>query len=171
MPSFRTVVALAAGVMLAVIVLAARGDAQMPMRGGMGDPSHQADMQVFHDLLEHRAKITRTVTNLPNGIDTLTLSDDPVVAGKLRGHVASMTKRMEENRPIHLRDPFFAEMFRQAKHVTIKVEPVPTGVRVIETSDDPYTVTLLQEHARIIELFLKNGMAEMHKNHEVPRRP
>lgn len=166
---------LALGTALVAIVAgfgAGLAAAQPPMgRGMMADPASKADMQGFHYLLEHRGKITRTVTNLPNGIDTLTQSDDPDVAAQLRLHVAAMVSRMEEGRPIHARDPFFAEMFRQAKHVAIKVERTPTGVHVIETSEDPYTVLLLQEHARIVNAFLENGMAEMHKNHELPKKP
>lgn len=145
--------------------------AQTPMKGMMGDPTHMPDMQGFHYLLEHRAKITRSVRNLPNGIETVTESEDAEVATQLRVHVAAMAKRMEEGRPIHARDPFFAEMFRHAKLVAIKVERLPAGVRVVETSEDPYTVTLLHEHAKIVNLFLENGMAEMHKNHEVPKKP
>lgn len=176
MRTLRAVAAIAgvAGlVAIAAIPIAAGSSDQSGRRGQMmmGDASHHADMQVFHYLLENRGKITRTVTNLPRGIDTVTTSEDAEVAAKLKGHVASMAKRMDEGRPIHARDPFFAELFRHAKAVTIKVEPLPTGVRVIETSDDEYTVKLLQEHARIVNLFLENGMAEMHRDHPLPPRP
>jgi hypothetical protein len=130
---------------------------------------HRADMELFHYLLANRDKITREVKNLPNGIDTVTQSDDPEVAAKLKAHVASMLKRMEERRPIHARDPLFAELFRNADKVTAKMESFAEGVRVIETSDDEYTVKLLHEHGRVVNLFIKNGMQEMHRDHPVPR--
>lgn len=140
-------------------------------RGRMaGDGSHAADMQVFHYLLEHRAKITRTVTLLPDGIDTITRSGDPAVASQLKVHVSAMAKRMAEGRPLHARDPFFAELFRHAKAVAITIQPLAEGVRVIETSADPFVAKLLQEHARIVDKFLANGMSEMHRDHPVPPR-
>jgi hypothetical protein len=130
---------------------------------------HRGDMELFHYLLANRDKITREVTNLPNGIDTMTRSGDPEVAAKLKAHVASMLKRMEEGRPIHARDPLFAELFRNAKKVTVKYEPFAEGVHVVETSEDDYTVKLLHEHGRVVSLFIKNGMQEMHRDHPVPR--
>jgi hypothetical protein len=130
---------------------------------------HREDMQLFHYLLANRDKITREVKNLPNGIDTVTRSDDPEVAARLKAHVASMLKRMEEGRPIHARDPLFAELFRNAKKVTVSLQPFLEGVHVVETSDDEYTVRLLHEHGRVVNLFIKNGMREMHRDHPVPR--
>ena len=33
--------------------------------GDMGDPQHQADMEVFHYLVDHGKEITRTIKVLP----------------------------------------------------------------------------------------------------------
>jgi hypothetical protein len=44
------------------------------------------------------------------------------------------------------------------------------GVRVIETSDDPYVVKLLQTHAEVVSAFIANGRSEMMKNHPLPPR-
>jgi hypothetical protein len=44
-------------------------------------------------------------------------------------------------------------------------------VRVVETSEDPYVVALIQAHARVVSAFIANGRAEMMKNHAVPLRP
>jgi hypothetical protein len=141
-------------------------------RGGhhQADADHHADMQLFHYLLANRHKVTREVKYLADGIETLTQSSDPEVAARLKAHVASMAARMERGRPIHARDPLFAEIFRNAKHVTIHVDPLETGVRVVETSDDAYTVKLLHEHARVVNLFIERGMSEMHRDHPVPKR-
>jgi hypothetical protein len=136
----------------------------------MGEPSHAADMQAFHYLLEHRAHITRTVTHLPNGIETVTKSANPDVVAQLITHVTAMTKRLADGRPIHSRDPFFAELFRHGKDIDVEIVPLADGVRVVETSRDAFTVKLLQEHARIVDLFLANGMSEMHRDHALPPR-
>jgi hypothetical protein len=134
------------------------------------DAAHQADMELFHFLLDHRKEITRQVTNLPNGIETLTESDNPMVVEKLQAHVESMYKRMEEKRPIHARDPLFAEIFRNADKIKMKLEKTKKGVKVIETSEDAYVAKLIQAHAEVVNLFLKNGRAEMMKNHALPDR-
>lgn len=135
------------------------------------DDAHQADMQLFHYLLDHRKDITRQVKNLPNGIETVTESTDAKLVEKLQAHVASMHKRILEKRPIHARDPLFAEIFRNAGKITMKVENTKTGVKVTETSDDAYVAKLLQAHAEVVNLFLKNGRDEMRKDHPLPPRP
>ncbi len=137
--------------------------------GGFGkDAAHKTDMELFHFLLDNRKEITRKVTNLPNGIETLTESDNPKVVEKLQAHVESMYKRVEEKRPIHARDPLFAEIFRNADKIKMKLEKTKKGVKVIETSEDAYTAKLIQAHAEVVNLFIKNGRAEMMKNHALP---
>ena len=87
---------------------------------------------------------------------------------KLQAHVASMYKRLEAKRPIHARDPLFAEIFRNADKIKLKLEKTKKGMKVVETSDDAYVAKLIQSHAEVVSLFLKNGRAEMMKNHTLP---
>jgi hypothetical protein len=148
---------------------AGRGPGRGP--GGRGaDPSFIADRDVFHFLLENHAKITRKVNQLPNGVDTVTESDDPEIADKIREHVKAMYGRVEEQRPIHLRDPLFGAVFQHADQIQMKFEPTDKGIRVVETSDNPYVVRLIQAHASVVDGFVKNGFEEAHKNHTVPAR-
>ncbi len=140
-------------------------------RGGMKmDADHQKDMELFHFLLAHGDEIRRTVEELPDGVETLTESDDPEVADQIRAHVRSMYARLEEGRPIHRRDPLFAEIFRHADDIDMTMEPTDKGIRVREASTDPYVVKLIQSHAKVVSAFITNGMAEMRKNHAVPAR-
>ena len=141
-------------------------------RGGMmGDASHQVDMQVFHQLFEHRAEIDRQVTKRADGIETLTESTNPEVTRLLKTHASAMLARVKEARPIHQRDPLFAELFKHTDQIVASYQPTAKGVRVVETSKDPCVVKLLQAHADLIGAFLANGMSEMMKNHPVPERP
>jgi len=135
-------------------------------RGGHGDDDHAT----FQFLLDSRDRIRRQVTNLPNGVETLTESDDPEVAAKIETHVRAMEARLASGRPIHARDPLFAELFRHAAAIELVIEPTPKGVRVRETSGDPYVVELIQAHAQVVNAFVANGHAEMRKNHAVPPR-
>ena len=143
-------------------------------RGGrgmmVGDAAHAADMQLFHQLFDHRTEIERQVIAREDGVETVTESKNPEGTRLLQKHVASMLARVKEGRPIHQRDPLFVELFKNADRIEAKYELTAGGVRVIETSKDEYVVKLLQAHADVVSAFLANGMSEMMKNHPVPPR-
>jgi hypothetical protein len=148
------------------------GHGRMCCGGGMMHGAGQAsDMAVFHALLDNRQKIERTVVKLANGIESVTESDDPEVARLIQTHVSAMYGRVKDARPIHLRDPLFREVFANADKIVMTHQMTPRGIKVIETSADAYTVTLIQAHADVLDLFIKNGHAEVMKNHEVPAYP
>lgn len=145
--------------------------AQQGHRRGRGPghgEAHDRDRQVFHYLLENHQKIRRDVQLLPDGVKTLTESDDPQVAAKIREHVYWMKERIEKQQPIRMRDPLFAELFRNAKQIKMVIEKTPRGVRVVETSQNPAVVKLIQEHAKTVSAFVKYGFPEAMKNHSVP---
>lgn len=151
------------------------GGAGQGMAGGLGrgmmhDPAHRADMEVFHQLLDHGAKIRRQVTRRPDGVEAVTESDDPALARAIQTHVSSMSARVKEARPIHQRDPLFREVFAHAARITMTYESTATGVRVVETSTDPYVVKLIQAHADVVSAFIAHGRAEAMKDHAVPPR-
>lgn len=79
---------------------AQRGRGPGARRGaGRGpDAAMRADQEVFHFLLEHHQAINRQVKNLPNGVETLTESDDIRVAAKIQEHVAAMHERVQTGR-------------------------------------------------------------------------
>lgn len=153
-----------------------RGPGQAPGQGqGRGhgpghrqDDQHEVDMEVFHYLLENHEKIRRTVKELDNGVETLTESDAPSVAAHIKTHVEQMTVRIEKPSPIRMRDPLFAEIFQHTKKIKMQHEDTPKGVKVIETSDDPYVANLIKAHAKVVSGFVDKGFAEAAKNHPVP---
>ena len=145
-----------------------RGRGGPGFRGGQGDTQFVVDRDVFHFLLANGKKIRREVKNLKDGVETVTESDDPEVAGKIQEHVAAMYVRVETPSPIRMRDPLFAEIFRNTDKIEMKFEETEKGVKAIETSKDPYVAKLIQEHAKVVSLFVKNGFEEAHKNHAVP---
>jgi len=156
---------------------AGRGAGQGAGRGGPGyrggrgaDAQFQEDHNVFFFLLANGKKIQRTVKELPNGVQSITESGDPAVAEKIQEHVAAMYDRVENANPIHMRDPLFAEVFRNADKIKIVSEPTEKGVKVTETSEDPYVAKLIKAHAKVVDAFVKNGHTELRRNHEVPKR-
>jgi uncharacterized protein len=140
-------------------------------KGPGSDPAFAADRDLFHELLQHRADIRREVKKTDHGVETLTESDKPEVAAAIHKHVASMEKRVKEKKPIHLRDPLFAEVFCHADQISFVYEKTEKGVRVTETSDDPYVVRLIQSHAEVVSLFVKNGFEQVQRNHDLPLKP
>lgn len=134
------------------------------------DTSHMADMPLIHELLDNGSRITRTVTVLPDGVEALTESDDPAIAKSIQTHVAAMYGRVTEGRPIHMRDPLFRAIFEHASKITFAHTATPRGVKVVETSTDPYVVKLIRAHADVLNAFIKNGRSEAMKNHDVPPR-
>lgn len=148
--------------------------AQPPGKGPMGkgkDKTFAADRDVFHFLLSNRKDITRTVTETKSGVETVTESDKPEVAKKIQEHLASMHARVKDGAGIHLRDPLFAELFKNYDKISMKVEKTAKGVKVTETSDDRYAVKLIQAHAHVVSKFIENGFEEVQKNHAVPAKP
>jgi hypothetical protein len=136
-----------------------------------GRAEQAADMQLFHYLLSHGQDITRKVTKLDNGVETVTESDKPEVAAAIQKHVDSMHQRLKDKRPIHMRDPLFAAIFRNADKIHMTVERTKGGVKVKETSDDKHVARIIQAHAEVLNLFIKNGHFEMRRNHAVPPAP
>lgn len=155
--------------LLVILVLVGfySADAQFG-RGPRNDDRFEADHDDFHFLLTNHEKITRKVTKRKDGVETLTESQDPKIARKIQEHVHWMSERVEKGKPIRMRDPLFAELFRYANKIKIESTKTKQGVRVIETSDDPDVVRLIQAHADVVSKFVANGFVEARKNHAVP---
>lgn len=132
------------------------------------DDRDDEDHVVFQYLLQNHEKIKRTVKELPNGVETLTESDVPEVADKIKEHVEWMEYRVENTNPIRMRDPLFAELFQHTDKIKMVHEDTDKGVRVTETSDDAYVAKLIQAHAKVVSAFVERGFAEAMKNHAVP---
>jgi hypothetical protein len=126
------------------------------------------DHDLIHFLADHRQEIQRTVTELPDGVSTVTESDNPEVSAAIQKHVKAMARRVDQGQPIRMRDPLFAAIFRLADQIDIAYRETEKGMRVKETSDDPAVVRLIQAHARVVSLFVENGYRELRKNHPVP---
>lgn len=148
-----------------------RGFGKGPGRGGHGprhDERFQADHDVFHFLLTNHKKITRKVTKLKNGVETVTESKNPKIAEKIQEHVKWMAERVEKGKPTRMRDPLFAELFRHADKIEIETTKTKNGIKVVETSKDPKVARLIQAHAEVVTGFVNRGLAEAMKNHAVP---
>jgi hypothetical protein len=129
------------------------------------DAATMAEMSDIHELFINHDRITRTVTNLPNGIRTVTESVDPRIAQLLRDHVASMGRRVETgNDPgLPIESQALRAIYRNYDKIHTTFEPTATGIVVIQTSTDQDTVAALQQHAAEVTDFVNEGMAAMHR--------
>src|SRR5512134_1423851 len=133
-----------------------QGPGQGQMRGrmmGMNGQGQMQNMQTIHALFDHHDKITRTVKNTENGVETLTESDDPKVQALIAEHAWAMQKLLENRQPIRQWDPLFVELFKHADKIKMQITRTPKGVKVLETSSDPYVVKLVQAHAEGVSEF------------------
>ena len=83
---------------------------------GMGhDPATMAQLGDIHALLINHDRIKRTVTNLPDGIRTVTESDDPQIAALIKNHVAEMGKRVKagDDPGLPIESPALHAIFRE----------------------------------------------------------
>jgi len=129
---------------------------------------HQHDQDVFHTLLRHHEQIHREVTNIPNGIRSLTTSENPDIVKLLHDHVPAMHHRLEENFGLRYWDPAFPEIFAQREKVRMEVTLVPNGALVEETSEDANVVKLIQAHGLVVSLFVQKGFAQAQQQSPLP---
>ncbi len=146
-----------------------RGMGQGRMQGqGAGQGGRMEDMQTIHSLFDEHKKVNRTVTKTENGVVTVTESDDPKVQAMIVEHVWAMKSRLEKKQPIRMWDPLYRALFEHADKIKMEIVNTEKGVKVIETTTDPYVVKLLHSHSDGVSEFVAEGMAVMHKRHELP---
>ena len=122
-----------------------------------------------HAPFENRKKINRAVKNIEKGAETATESDDPKVRAMIAGHARAMKRRLENKQPIRHWAPLFAEFFKHADKINMRIIDTAKGVKVIETSDDARVVKLIQSQASGVSEFVEEGPSSMREDH--PRRP
>ena len=130
---------------------------------GMGreDPAFAADMALVHELLANHQAIRRMVTNLPNGIRTVTESDDPRVAGFIVAHVEAMDARLKDGDLFNLFSNTLPVIFQNRDRIRTEIERTASGVALTQTSDDPAVVAALQAHAEEVSELVREGMVAM----------
>jgi YHS domain-containing protein len=146
-----------------------KDDPSMPGMPAMKMGQESAgDMQAIHALFMAHEKISRHVNRIQAGVETVTESDDPVVQKLIRDHVAAMYLRLERKEVIRGWDPLFAEIFKNSDKIKFDFEKTSKGAKIVETSDDPWVVKLIQAHADGVTEFVAEGMPSMHKEHPLP---
>ncbi|WP_146512146.1 hypothetical protein [Thalassoglobus neptunius] len=140
-------------------------------RGPGANPGMRADMTTLHAMFASRDKIKRTVKLLPNGAEALTESDDQAITALLQEHVPAMENRVHANEPLPpmTSHPIFVELIKHADDYTLTYEETKKGIKVTYEATDPFVIMLVQEHAKLVSRFVKNGMEEIHKPYKLPK--
>jgi hypothetical protein len=153
---------------LAVMVVGSR---PMSAQGrGMGmmaahDSATAAQMRVIHELVVNNDRISRTVTNLPNGIRTVTESNDPRLAQLIKEHVVTMDARVRAGSDpgLPMESPALHAIFLGKDRIATTIDTTARGVIIVQTSADSALVVALQQHAADVTDLVKRGMAAMHE--------
>jgi hypothetical protein len=132
------------------------------LRGANATPEESAELAVMFRNFE---TITRDVTNLPNGIHTVTRSLDEDVMDQLVSHVFGMIGRVEDNDDpeIIIQSRTLDIFFERGDEIETEIELTDEGIVVIQTSEDPELIAALQEHAAEVMELADRGMAAVHE--------
>ena len=132
------------------------------LRGLNATPAESSELAV---MFRNFDTITREVTNLPNGIRTITNSSDEDVMAALVSHVIGMIDRVEhgDDPKIMIQSPTLDVFFSRGEAITTEIDVTDEGIIVIQTSDDPDLVEALQVHAAEVTDMADRGMHAVHE--------
>ena len=138
-------------------------EVNMPgLRGKNATPEESAELAIMFRNFE---TITREVTNLPNGIRTITNSSDTDVMDKLVSHVVGMIGRVEarDDPKIVIQSPTLDIFFARGDEIKTEIDMTDDGIVVTQTSTDPDLVAALQKHAAEVSDMADRGMQAVHE--------
>ncbi len=141
---------------------AGHDEVNMPgLKGANATPEESAELAIMFRNFE---TFTREVTNLPNGIRTVTRSSDPDVMATLVSHVTGMIGRVEtgDDPKITIQSPTLDIFFASGEGITSDIQVTDEGIVVVQTSTDPNIVTALHVHAAEVSEMAARGMAAVH---------
>jgi hypothetical protein len=133
------------------------------MTGTGHDSATMAEMGAIHELIVNHDRIKRSVTNLPDGIRTVTESDDPQIAKLIKEHVESMDQRVsaKSDPGLPIESSALRSILRNGDKVQTTIATTENGVIVVQVSSDPETVAALQQHASEVSDLVQGGMMAM----------
>ncbi len=138
-------------------------EVNMPgLQGRNATPEESAELAVMFRNFE---TITREVTNLPNGITTVTRSSDPAVMDQLVAHVYGMIARVEDkdDPEIFIQSRTLDIFFARGDEIDTEITLTDDGIVVTQTALDPALVTALHTHAAEVTAMADRGMQAVHE--------
>jgi len=116
-------------------------------------------------MFEKFDTISREVTNLPNGIRTVTRSTDESVMAVLVSHIIGMIDRVErgDDPQIFIQSPTLDILFLNGAEMQSQIDVTDEGIVVVRTSTDPDVVAALHIQAAEISDMADRGMQAVHE--------
>ena len=135
------------------------------MPGLQGVDTTEVEISDLKTIFINHMKIKRTVENLPNGIKTVTETEDDDLRESIITHVAFMVTRLEEGRnpKVIIQSPTLDLLFDKYDEIETTIEMTDLGVEVIQTSANSEVVALLQQHAAEVSDMAARGMQAVHE--------
>ena len=135
------------------------------MPGLRGANASQAESDELAVMFEKFDTISREVTNLPNGIRTVTRSTDESVMAVLVSHIIGMIDRVErgDDPQIFIQSPTLDILFLNGAEMQSQIDVTDEGIVVVRTSTDPDVVAALHIHAAEISDMADRGMQAVHE--------
>jgi hypothetical protein len=135
------------------------------MPGLQGVDTTDVEVSDLKTIFINHMKIDRVVENLPNGIRTVTESDDETLRESIVTHVAFMVTRLEEGRnpQVMIQSPTLDLLFERYDEINTVIEMTDLGIEVTQTSENSEIVALLQKHAAEVSEMSERGMAAVHE--------
>ena len=138
-------------------------EATLPgLRGLNATESESAELATMFRSFE---TISREVTNLPDGIRTVTRSSDAAVMEALVSHVVGMIGRVDagDDPQIFIQSPTLDIFFERGDRIDTTIDVTDEGIVVVQTSDDPELVEALHVHAAEVTALADRGMQAVHE--------
>ena len=134
------------------------------MPGLRGANASQTESDELAVMFENFDTITREVTNLPNGIRTVTRSSDEDVMAVLVSHIVGMVDRVRrsDDPQIFIQSPTLDILFANGAEMQSQIEVTEEGIVVVRTSTDPDVVAALHIHAAEVSDMADRGMQAVH---------
>lgn len=135
------------------------------MPGLQGVDTTEVEISDLKTIFINHMKIKRTVENLPNGIKTMTETEDDDLRESIITHVAFMVTRLEEGRnpKVIIQSPTLDLLFDKYDEIETTIEMTDLGVEVIQASANREVVALLQQHAAEVSDMAARGMQAVHE--------
>lgn len=134
------------------------------MPGLKGENASERESEEIATLFRKFETITREVTNLDNGIRTVTRSSDDEVMKVLISHSTVMIDRVKrkDDPKIIIQSPTLDAFFLQGDEIDSNIEVTEQGLVITQTSDNPELVVALQKHAAEVTAMVDRGMDAVH---------
>lgn len=141
------------------------GHDEYTMPGLRGANTTEAETAEMQTLFRNFTLIERDVSNLENGIYTVTTTSDPDTYDALVSHVIGMISRVEakDNPQVIIQSPTLDVFFMRGENIQTEIEVSQDGIAVTQTSNDPELVAALHLHAAEVSDMVDRGMQAVHE--------